>query len=154
MSLDKDYTSYHLLLALREKHKEAYKKVAADDKAAILCSALASLVYFNDWGYLHPREPYDGEAAGALVEVGKPAIPYLKQLLGNREPAPCFGSEIAPVSYLYQFRRADFAYRYLSLILGRSPTFHRRIADRDRDIAALKEQLGQGQGAGGASGGP
>ena len=51
-----DYTSYHLLIAIQRYHRDSYKEVSNDDKAAVLCSALSKITFLNDWGYLEPSE--------------------------------------------------------------------------------------------------
>jgi hypothetical protein len=136
-----DYTSYHLLLAVRKYHPASYKDVANDDKAAILCSALANSIFLNDWGYLDPSESYDGESAKALLETGKVALKSLTPMLADGKEAPLFGSEEATMSHVYKYRRKDFAARYAAVILGLTPTFSRDLKERDRDIEALKAKL-------------
>ena len=139
-----DYTSYHLLIAIQRYHRESYKEVSNDDKAAVLCSALSKITFLNDWGYLEPSGSYDGEIAKALLEIGKPALKYLAPILADGKAAPLYGSESATISHIYKFRRKDFAFRYASLILGEKPAFHRDLKDRDRDIEALTGKLKKG----------
>jgi hypothetical protein len=136
-----NYTSYHLLLAVRKHFPMAYKEVSNDDKAAILCSALKNTIYLNDWGSLTPSDSYDGESAKALLEIRKVALKSLTALLEDNECAPLFGSEEATLSDLYKYRRKDFAYRYVSLILGHSPAFRADSKERDKDIETLKAKL-------------
>ena len=62
-----DYTSYHLLVAVKRYYPEIYKEIAGYDKAAILCSGLSNLVYLNDWGWLGPTALYDGECACGII---------------------------------------------------------------------------------------
>jgi hypothetical protein len=45
------------------------------------------------------------------------------------------------MSSTYQYRRCDFAYRYLAQILGFAPRFDPDPRRRDTDIAALKRRL-------------
>ena len=136
-----DESSYHVLLALRRAGPPEYARIPDAVKAAVLTAALARLIYLNDWGYLDPREPYDGEAAQALLEVGAAAAPLLAPLLDDARPAPLFGSETATMSSMYGYRRSDFAYRYLAKILGLAPGFDADPRRRDPDIAALKRRL-------------
>ena len=63
-----------------------------------------------------PGGSYDNTAAVALLETSTSAIEYLVPLLDNQSVARLFGSESATTSSYYQFRRADFAYRYILLI--------------------------------------
>ena len=134
-----DYTSYHLLLALRRYYPKTYKDVPNADKAAILCSALKNSEFLNDWG--NPHGSYDDTSAKALVELGKDALGSLRPILDDATEAPLWGSKEATVSEVYQFRRKDFAYRYASLILGESPVFHADPKERDKDIETLKAKL-------------
>ena len=133
----KDYTSYHLLFALPP---DDYKKIPNATKADILVSALGHLIFLNDWGHL-PAAHYDGKPAKALLETKKEAIAPLKGLLDDRSEAPFCGSKDATTSSSYGYRRCDFAYRYLSLILGRTPAFPTSPEERDKLIARLKEEL-------------
>ena len=137
-----DHTSYHVLFALRRQAPEAYKEIPNGTKAAILTAALGQINYLNDWGYLLPPDgSHDDEAARALLETGKDAIEPLKKLLDDRKPAPLFGSQAATLGTSYNYRRCDFAYRYLSLLLGRDPVFRATPEERDKEVAQLKEDL-------------
>ena len=86
-----DYTSYHLLLAVRKYYPASYKEVSNEDKVAILCSALTHSHWLNDWGYLDPSESYDGESAKALLEIGKTALKRLTPILENGGRRRCLG---------------------------------------------------------------
>ena len=136
-----DETAYHALLGLRRASAPQYRALPASAKAAILCGALTTQTYLNDWGYLHPREPHDGEAAKALAELGEAATRCLTPLLDDCRPASLFGGEEATMSGTYKYRRCDFAYRYLSQILGSTPGFDPDPERRDNDIALLKKKL-------------
>jgi hypothetical protein len=136
-----DYTSYHLLHALRKYFPASYKEVAAADKVAILCSALKYSTYLNDWGSLAPSGSFDGDSAKALIETGQLAIRRLVLLLEDSDPAPLFGSKEATASKVYGYRRKDFAYRYTALILGRAPAFSADVRERDKAIETLKRNL-------------
>ena len=136
-----DYTSYHLLLAVRKYAPASYKQVTTDDKVAILCSALKNTTCLNDWGYLEPTSSFNGESAEALLETGKAALKPLSPILDNGESAPLFGSKEHTMSEFYNYRRKDFAYRYTLLILGQTPVFHTEPKERDKDIEALKAKL-------------
>jgi hypothetical protein len=130
-----DYTSYHLLLAVRHQAPARYRELSADARAAVFAGALAHLPFLNDWGHLGDPIPA-GTAMEALVETGPAALPFLKPLLDDRRPAPFFGSEDATLSGGY--RRADFAYRAAALILGERPRYSLSEEKRDRAIALLK----------------
>jgi len=139
-----DYSSYHLLLAIRQYYPESYKAIANRDKAAILCSALRNSTYLNDWGYLDNIESFDGESAKALLDSGEVALSFLVPLLEDNDSAPLFGSEEATLSREYKYRRKDFAYRYISLLLGQSPTFSPDLKERNKSIESLKSKLKTG----------
>jgi hypothetical protein len=138
---NQDYSSYHLLLAVRRYHPASYKKIPSTQKAAVLCSALKHLHYLNDWGYLAPKQPHDGESATALLEEKQAAISALVPLLGDDNPAPLFGSQESTMSNKFKYRRKDFAFRYIVLLLGETPEFAPDPPERDKSIEGLKIRL-------------
>ena len=95
----------------------------------------------NDFGQLVPTDVSDEHSGEALVAVGEPAIRPLQELLSNLDEAPVFGSRASTTARNLHFRRADYAYRYLMLILGRKPTFPRDLTERDKLIADLRKEL-------------
>lgn len=139
VSQNRDYKSFHLLIAIKNTSAELYYEgIPVQDKAMILTSALRSQHYFNDWSVLLPDiKGSDGPAGEAVLELGKAAIPYLTPILADSSPAHWSGSDSSATSAFYQFRRKDFAFRYISLILGRSPTFLADPSERDKAINAL-----------------
>jgi len=138
-----DASSYLIILVLREDYSTSYAKVPLATRAAILCSALSKLRALDDWGQLDADADasFDGIAAEGLLETGKVAITYLRPLLDDRSPARLAGSEESTLSVLYEYRRADFAYRYLCLILGIPPKFHLELEKRDKEIEDVKGEL-------------
>ena len=136
-----DHTAYHLLFALRRHAPNAYRRLPNTTKARVLCDALAHQTYLNDWGYLDPGGSHDGEAAQALLELGNDALQPLISLLDDSRPARLFGSEEATISKMYDYRRKDFAYRYVSLLLGWQPAFEADPRSRDIEIERLKSTL-------------
>jgi hypothetical protein len=136
-----DGTSYHLLFALRKYYPSSYESVPNQEKSAILCGALKHTVGLNDWGILSPSGSFDRESAQALLETGKTALECLAPILDDDSPAPLFGSKVATTSKVYRYRRKDFAYRYASLLIGKSPVFDRDPKERDKDIDRLKAEL-------------
>jgi hypothetical protein len=136
-----DESAYHVLFALRRGYPDAFARVPPDVRARVMCAALAHVGSLNDWGYLEPTQSHDGEAAAALLETGRTALECLRPLLDDTREAPLFGSEAATLSAIHQYRRADFAYRYASLILGLRPAFRPDPPARDEDIRQLKARL-------------
>jgi len=137
-----NFTSYHLLRALHDHYPESYAHLPAATRAAVLCSALARVSDLNDWGTLdEPGAAYDSFSAKVLLKVGTEALPYLRLLLDDQNPAWVGGSEAAMASQMDQWRRADFAYRYASLILGCTPKFDPDPKKRDLEIERLKARL-------------
>jgi hypothetical protein len=140
-----DYTSYHLLFAIRKYYPASYRNIPNEDKAAILCSTLKNTIGFNDWGILQPNQPADpyadGPSAKALLETGKIALKRLEPILDDNRPAILGGSEEHMISVEHRYRRKDYAYRYASLILGKVPAFHTDPKVRDKDIETLKAEL-------------
>src|SRR5262245_32551216 len=93
IELRPDWTNYHVLLVLRRDYPAAYQRVTDGHKASTLCSALAIVLDLNDWGHLDQGGSYDDFAAQALLEVGPAALPYLRPLLDDRNPAWLSGSK-------------------------------------------------------------
>jgi hypothetical protein len=137
-----DHTAYLVLIAMHRLDAAAYRSVRDSTKAAILVDALGHLVLFNDWGYLDPAGSHDGEAAIALLELGPVAVSMLRRLFSDDRSAPLFGSETATLSSSLHYRRKDFAYRYVCLLLEREPTFDADPAIRDAAIEQLEADLG------------
>ena len=136
-----DETSFFVLLLIRSRSREIYGALSADTRAKVICDAMRELTFLNDWGLLEPEDPYDAAAGKALVEIGAPALLYLRSLLDNVSPALLWGSEEASLTEQYQLRRADYAYRYTMLILGHEPVFHENIELRDQALAELRAEL-------------
>ncbi len=137
----RDFSGYHLLMALRRERPEIYLQVPDTIKAEVLSSALGHVKWLNDWGYLDPGGSWDDVSAQALVATGWVAASRLRELLDDQRPAPLSGSEMAFLSSHYGYRRCDFAFRYLSLILGVDPAFQPDPALRDTNIAELRSRL-------------
>ncbi len=136
-----DHSAYHLLFALRRQAPDHYHALPAALRAQVLTAALSHLNALNDWGYLDPGGSHDGEAAQALLELKDSALEALIPLLDDAREAFLFGSETATLSITYQYRRKDFAYRYLCLIRGSQPQFDADPRVRDRAIAELQSAL-------------
>jgi hypothetical protein len=137
-----DASSFHLLLALRREAPAVYGELPPQLRAAVLADALRRLPFLNDFSVLTPDGPgHDRTAALALLELGDAAREPLVALLDDDRPAPLAGSEAATISALHGYRRSDFAYRYLSKLLGRDARFAAEPAQRDPAIRALREEL-------------
>jgi hypothetical protein len=137
----KDYRSYHLLFVVKNTSEKAYEGLPTDAKIMILASSLREQVFLNDWSYLEKEECFDNRAGKALLGLGKAGIAHLEPMLKDSTPAPLFGSEEHTLSDLYGYRRKDFAYRYISLILNQEPDFSPYPKERDKAIDVLVKQL-------------
>lgn len=73
--------------------------------------------------------------------MGRDALPALRPLLDDKAPALLEGSKDATLSKVYSYRRADFAYRYVCLILGWAYSFERDLGERDARISLAKKRL-------------
>jgi hypothetical protein len=131
-----DRSSYLLLWELSDDFPAAYARIPDGTKAAILCDQLAKAETCNDWG----TPKYDSMSAKVLLATGRAALPYLKPLLDNRnvlydqDGRMHFGGE-------NQYRVADFAYRYVSLILGLDPTLDPDPGPQYEKNKQLKQKL-------------
>jgi hypothetical protein len=137
-----DYRSYLLLLAIRDQSRDLYDQISNETKAAVLASTLAETRHFNDWPDLaEDRQPWHTGPEPALLETGKVAIKYLRPILKNTQPAYMVGSLETWAAGQYKYTRADYAYREISLILGRKPFFSPDPAEREQHIQALIKEL-------------
>jgi hypothetical protein len=136
-----DFTSYHLLFFVKRYSPLSYHSVPDLQKAQILVSTLTHQYAFNDWGHLAPKGSHDREVAQALLALGDQVVPILEPVLDDDTPVGLFGSEEATISLLYQYRRCDYAYRYICVLLGKPAHFAKKIEERDRAIQELKKTL-------------
>jgi hypothetical protein len=136
-----DYTSYHTLLAFKKCYNAVYYRLPPSIRARILCSALHNTRVMNDWGLLSPEGAYDDLSALALLESGPEAIPLLVPILDDTTKVGVNGSKETTTCSLYRYRRCDYAYRYLCLLLGCEPTFRALPLERDKDIDLLKKNI-------------
>jgi hypothetical protein len=128
-------------MALRTTNPTAYKEISAKVRASVLCSSLKEQESFDDWMPPHcatvdPPAVTDSEKA--LIECGVAAIPHLLPLLDDHTDASDSECEEEPE---YEYRRADYAFRYVSWILKIPYSFQPDVADRDKDIAMRKRKL-------------
>jgi hypothetical protein len=138
-----DYKSYHLLMAVRGTNPRAYKELPAKLRASVLCSTLKEQASFDDWKDPDSKSVDLGDATDsekALIECGVAAIPYLLPLLDDHTEAWQSEYEEEPE---YEYRRADYAFRYVCWILKMPYSFQPEPADRDKDIATLKKKVGR-----------
>lgn len=138
-----DYKSYHLLFALRRHHPDLYQEIDPRLRASILCSTLKHTTCLNDWGDLGLKlgEYAELEAAQALLELGMAAIPFLVPILDDKSEACLEGSEEATLSADYEYRRADWACQFISVILGIQYQFSEDPTERDQQIQSLRSHL-------------
>lgn len=135
----RNYSSYVVLHAIYRYYPDEYAKMPKADKAEILCHALANLNYLNDWSSLYPTASNDHISANMLLALGVDAVKTLTPLLDNANAAK--HAKHSTASSAYQYRRKDFAYRYISLILGAKPVFDADPKRRDEEIENLKQVL-------------
>lgn len=122
------------LLALRQLDAARYRALDPTFRIAVLVDTLRGEKYFNSFGLPHTR----GEAAArAIVEEGQGAVGPLSALLGDKRPAPVFGSELYVEYKQYHYRVCDYALAYIEEIRGDKFVMPVDPADRDRLIAAL-----------------
>jgi hypothetical protein len=114
---------------------------------------LATSIALNDWGFLDTgmeyQAPRGAEAARALVELGKGAIPYLRPMLDDSRQITVFGSEAATNAKVQQHRRCDYAYALITWLLGRPEKLPLEVSARDVQILRMKEELRGTQGPSG-----
>ena len=118
-------------------------RVPAAAVAEVYANALAHNLtgMANSWGLLY--EHADAGPVGIrFIMLGEAAVPALSRLLDDdSSPVVYAGSKEATVGNAYHYRVKDFAAYYLGRIRRVPVTFHREIAQRDREIALLREKL-------------
>jgi hypothetical protein len=138
-----DYRSFFVLWAIRRQDRNVYNAIPPSIRASILCSALQHVDTGNNFG-----DPcsFDAPAAVDLLATGEAALPYLERILDDHEPLQVTGSEDAAISEAWEYRRCDYAYRYVCLILGLKPKWHNEPEQRDKEIELIKQKLAQATG--------
>ncbi len=127
-------SSFLALMAVRKANRDEYAKIAEKVRIPILIDALDNSKYFNTWGLPHL---YWEDAAKAIIESGKPALPGLAKLLTNKHDAPVWGSEEVAEYKKYNYRVCDYALALSLEILQKKQEIPVKPADRDRLIASL-----------------
>jgi hypothetical protein len=96
----------------------------------------------NSWGLLYEHQD-DGPVGIAFLTIGMKAIQPLCILLSDeRTHLKYQGSVEATVGNRYGYRVKDFAAYYIGRITGKPLKYYRDLADRDRQIDQLKQELG------------
>jgi hypothetical protein len=136
-----DYSSYHLLFAIRRDARKVYDSIPPLVRARVLASALDKYCCYDDWGDLDSPIDERSRASDVLLEVGPVAVPYLIPLLYDKTEARISGSDSATVAAMLQFRRCDYAYQFVSRLLGREVVWSRDLRVRDMEIDRLIQDL-------------
>jgi hypothetical protein len=131
-------TAFLALEALREADQAGYNSLPARERAAVYVDALKKSVFYNSWGL--PGYRFTA-TTDALIALGEEAIRALKPLLSDCRTAPLSGSEDATTSTIYGNRLCDYAWVLISEIMGRPYLYSRNLAERDRAIGALRQEL-------------
>jgi hypothetical protein len=103
------------LLLLRKLDSKAYMGVSSETQAKVLTDALQASKTFNTWGL---PDVYLEDAANAMIEAGRSAVPALTHMLGETRPAPLFGSKEYMLAQQYKYRLCDYALFFLKRIEG------------------------------------
>jgi hypothetical protein len=125
------------LLLLRKLDNKAYMEVSAETRAKVLTDALQASKTFNTWGL---PNFYLEDASNAMIEAGRSAAPALKHMLGEKRPAPLFGSKEAMLAQQLKYRLCDYALFFLKRIQG-DAQFKLPRTSEERD--ALISQAGK-----------
>jgi hypothetical protein len=133
----RDQSSLLALLALRQVSPGTYNSLEDSLRVAVLTSSLENSQYFNAWGI---PNFYWEDAAKALIEEGASAEPALLKLLGDKRPAPVFGSEGATVDAQFHYRVCDYAWALLNEITRQKVEAPADPAERDRLIEKMSKE--------------
>ena len=124
-----DRSSLFGLLALRKIGPEQFRQLKPELRVNILVDALRTSKYFNTWGMPHLSWE---EAAKAIIAEGQAADKPLTALLGDKRPAPVWGSEGWAEYQRYHYRVCDYAWALLNEIHGQKVAIPEDPAARDR----------------------
>lgn len=95
----------------------------------------------NSWGLLYEYDDA-GPVGIRFIMLGDPAVPALVRLLDNAGASLTYaGSKEATVGNEYRYRIKDFAAYYLGRIRRIPVSFHSEVAERDQEIARLRQKL-------------
>ncbi len=128
---------------LFKKDIEFMQRHSPEQVAEIYASALSNDLtgMANSWGLLY-QEQDDGPVGIAFLTIGERAIPALVRLLDDERTSLKYqGSIEATVGNGYRYRVKDFAAYYIGRIRGKPLKYYPNLADRDRQIEGLKEEL-------------
>jgi hypothetical protein len=134
-------SSFLGLLALRQVDPARYHAIDPALRVKLLVDTLHNAKRFNTFGLPHTRrEP----AARAIIEEGRAAIRPLSALLGDKRPAPVWGSEDYVEYKRHGFRVCDYALGFLLEILGKKDVaMPVDPAARDKLIESLQAEIAQ-----------
>jgi hypothetical protein len=130
-------SAYHILLNIRRLDLEAYSSISDVIKARVLVNALSVAREIDDWGDLSDPTSV-GEAGSSVLAVGRTALPLLLAILDDGTRIGSFEGEVQAYCDLTSSRRKDVAYKIISLILGRQPSYDPDPGIRNEAIEALK----------------
>jgi len=131
-------TALLALEALREADPARYASLVGSERANIYVDALKNNVFYNAWG--SPAHQLTSTAR-ALIALGQDAVAALKPLLTDCRPARLEGSQDATTSTMYRNRLCDYAWVFISEIMGRPYVYAQDPAERERAIQALRQEL-------------
>lgn len=134
----KGETAFLSLEALREADPTAYHSLPVQQRVSIYMKILRSNIFYNAWGL--PGYQLT-ETSHALISLGDAAISALKPLLTDQRLAPVSGSEDATTSTMYGNRVCDYAWVFISEILGRPYNYSTDTRERDVQIVDLRRTL-------------
>jgi hypothetical protein len=155
---DSVYDDYARFLAseiLFEKKKNYPVKELEEPLAPIYANALLitgahssnSRLCGNLWGFMYNGSNYGNsnhDVLGThLIKIGKKAVPYLVELLDDKELIAYIGSQEATTGNSYKYRVKDAAAYYIGEILGIPVKFHESFDDRDEEVYKLACKLRQ-----------
>lgn len=127
------FQSYHLLLLLLSMKSDV--GICDEDLTQIFASGLWELYCYDDWGSLESNRV----ASRNMLNLGETIIPFLVPLLDDRSRIFLSGSATSTECVIDMYRKCDYAYRYISEILGYKYKFSRNPEVRDKHIDELKD---------------
>jgi hypothetical protein len=127
---------YDYLLNTEFRHPHIYCLLSDELKESLLCEAFYQARFADSgWGDLRSSRRSDNQRERLLIGLGTKMLPCLTLSLKDASPMPW------DVTHGTNWRKKDFAYKYMLFIMGEKFVYTENVAERDSMIEALIARL-------------
>lgn len=131
-----NYSSYHLLMALRDQSPDLLNEIPLHFQAAIICHYMRYIKVFNEFDFTRSGA-VESSGGSYLLSLGDVAVPYLKSNLNVNVEVVVAGTSRAMHVHENRYRVCDYCLFYLHVIDGTSFEIPDSIDQRDNLISTL-----------------